>query len=57
MRVELAPSDDGSYLVDTTLFATGFLNPLDVAVGPDGCLYVLDYSGEAVYRIAYVGEE
>ncbi len=57
VRIELAPSDDGSYLVDTTLFATGFLNPLDVAVGPDGCLYVLDYSGEAVYRIAYVGEE
>lgn len=55
VRVELAPSDDGSYLVDTTLFATGFLNPLDVAVGPDGCLYVLDYSGEAVYRIVYTG--
>lgn len=53
VRVELAPSDGGSYLVDTTLFATGFLNPLDVAVGPDGCLYVLDYSGEAVYRIVY----
>ena len=57
VRVQLAPSGDGSYLADTTVFASGFLNPLDVAIGPDGCLYVLDYSGEAVYRIAYVGEQ
>jgi putative membrane-bound dehydrogenase-like protein len=55
VRVQLAPSGDGSYLADTTLFATGFLNPLDVAVGPDGCLYILDYSGEAVYRVEYTG--
>ena len=57
VRVQLAPSGDGSYLADTTVFASGFLNPLDVAIGPDGCLYVLDYSGEAIYRIAYVGEQ
>lgn len=33
-------------------FATGLGRPLDVAVGPDGALYVADYEHGCVYRIA-----
>lgn len=46
-------------------FATGWLNentgavngrPVDVAVGPDGALYVSDDKGSIIYRINYTGE-
>ena len=33
-------------------FAFGFVNPLDVTVGPDGALYVADFGVGGVYRIS-----
>jgi hypothetical protein len=36
-----------------TSFGTGFSSPVDVKVGPDGALYVLEYGGGRVRRIAY----
>lgn len=33
-------------------FAFGFVNPLDVTVGPDGALYVADFGAGRVYRIS-----
>jgi glucose/arabinose dehydrogenase len=36
-------------------FATGFTRPLDVAVGPEGDLWVADFYAETVYRIWYTG--
>ena len=36
-------------------FATGFAAPIDVAVGPDGALFVADYATGIVFRIDYMG--
>jgi putative membrane-bound dehydrogenase-like protein len=54
-RVRLVRGPDGMYTAHASVFAQGFLNPLDVAVGPEGCLYVSDYGVSAIYRICYVG--
>lgn len=54
VRVELVKLGD-RYMSRATLFASGFANPLDVAVGPDGGLYVLDFGASAVYRVAWAG--
>ena len=53
-RVELT-KDAGEYRSRVTHFASGFVNPLDMTVGPDGALYVLDFATNAVYRIAWAG--
>lgn len=52
-RLQLDKALSGDYEAYGSLFASGFLNPVDVAVGPDGSLYILDYSGEAIYKITY----
>jgi hypothetical protein len=39
-----------------TTFATGFAAPIDVAVGPDGSLYVADWATGIIFRISYTGE-
>ena len=36
-----------------TDFATGFAEPADVTVGPDGSLYVADWATGVVFRIFY----
>jgi glucose/arabinose dehydrogenase len=36
-------------------FATGFAAPMDVAVGPDGDLYVADYATGIIFQISYEG--
>ncbi len=45
-RVQLGPSGT-SVLEDSTL-ATGLQNALDVAVGPDGTIYVAEYGGNKI---------
>jgi uncharacterized repeat protein (TIGR01451 family) len=45
-------SAGGSYAATVSTFATGFDQPLDIAVGPDGALYVADYGDGTIYRIA-----
>jgi hypothetical protein len=45
-RVQLAP--DGRSVTSVTTLADAFENPLDVAVGPDGTVYVAEYSGNRV---------
>lgn len=52
-RLVRARLDDGPQGIKATVsdFAFGFRNALDVAVGPDGAIYVADFAG-AVYRIA-----
>lgn len=52
-RVELGKSTNGAYLSRTSSFASGFVYPLDVTVGPDGSLYVADFGTSAIYRISY----
>lgn len=52
-RVEMAKTASGAYLTRSASFAQGFVYPLDVAVGPDGSLYVADFGTSAVYRISY----
>jgi sugar lactone lactonase YvrE len=34
-----------------TTFATGFIEPKDVAIGPDGKLYVADTGADAIYQL------
>lgn len=36
-------------------FATGFAQPIDVTVGPEGSLYVTDYATGIIFRVRYVG--
>ena len=36
-------------------FATGFAQPIDLVVGPDGALYVADWATGLIFRIAYTG--
>lgn len=45
-RVELSP--DGQSVVSNTPLATGFTNPLDVAVDTDGTIYVAEYGGNQI---------
>jgi glucose/arabinose dehydrogenase len=54
-RVEVARTAGGAYLARATTFASGFLNPVGVVVGPDGDLYVADFGTSAIYRITYQG--
>jgi glucose/arabinose dehydrogenase len=54
-RVQLLKAPDGDYLSNVEIFATGFDNPLALAVGPDGSLYVGEFGTGIIYRISYVG--
>lgn len=55
--VPLQPTIEGTYTGDFQLFLQ-FLpdwgRPIDVTVGPDGALYVLEYLTGEVYRVSYV---
>lgn len=57
---QLHPTADGNYTGDWKpflLFDTDEgLRPVDVTVGPDGALYMLEFSRSTIYRITYTGE-
>jgi glucose/arabinose dehydrogenase len=38
---------------EATTFATGFAQPIDLAIGPDGALYLTDYATGIVFKITY----
>jgi glucose/arabinose dehydrogenase len=46
--VKLGPGGVGA-----TNFAMGFAQPIDVAVGPEGSLYVADFATGIIFRISY----
>lgn len=59
-----SPAEDGKSLAsDVEFFSSAFLSrPLDMEIGPDGALYVLDYDGwfnagalTAISRVEYTG--
>lgn len=50
-RVGMTPGGIGGYTATTGPFATGFQEPVDVAVGADGALYVADYAARKIYCI------
>jgi len=55
--VPLEPTDDGTYTgtwEDFARFRSGF-NPIDVTVGPDGALYMAEYSKGYILRVTYTG--
>jgi glucose/arabinose dehydrogenase/mono/diheme cytochrome c family protein len=58
--VPLEPSDDGTFTGDWEVFAQfnpdNNLRPVDVTVGPDGALYVVEFQTATIYRISYTGE-
>ena len=54
-RVQFYQSANGNYTTRLSLFVAGLNGPLDIAVGPDGILYVLDFIASGIYRIDYVG--
>jgi glucose/arabinose dehydrogenase len=58
--VPLFPTADGTYVGDWEVFAQflqedGEYRPVDVTVGPDGALYILEYNQALVYRVRYEG--
>jgi len=57
-RIELFRDRNGNYSARPSLFLKGLKNPLDLVVGPDGSLYVSDFSSNsAIYRISYTGQD
>jgi glucose/arabinose dehydrogenase len=52
-RVQLVKNANGDYLAATSVFAQGFHDPLDLTVGPDGCLYLASWGDSAIFRICY----
>jgi len=50
-RVVVTPDGMGGYTATAEPFATGFEEPVDVAVGPDGAIYVADYAALKIYCI------
>ena len=56
--VELQPTEDGRYTGDWTPFITfeSSGRPVDVTVGPDGALYVVEWDHGYIFRVTYAGE-
>jgi mono/diheme cytochrome c family protein len=58
--VTLTPDGKGGYTGKWQPFAKfrtdlGVYNPIDVTVGPDGDLYVMEWNTNTVYRVTYKG--
>ena len=54
-RVQLIKDANGEYASRLSVFVAGLDAPLDIATGPDGSLYVIDFNTSIIYKIAYVG--
>jgi hypothetical protein len=54
MNIELV-DNRGAYQATPAVFASGFLYPIDVVVGPDDALYIADFGTSVVYRVTYEG--
>jgi glucose/arabinose dehydrogenase len=54
-RVQLTRDARGDYTSRLSVFVTGLLNPVDIASGPDGSLYVIDFGQSVIYQISYTG--
>jgi glucose/arabinose dehydrogenase len=59
--VRLEKQADGTYRGKWTPFAQfkldlGTYSPIDVTVGPDGALYIAEWTTATIYRVTYTGE-
>jgi len=56
--VRLSPTEDGGYSgdVDTLMQFDPDYRPIDVTVGPDGALYVVEWNNGYILRVTYEGE-
>ena len=60
--VPLTKDDAGAYHGDFVAFATSAtgqitdFRPIDVTVGPDGALYIIDFFSSRVFRVTYTGK-
>jgi glucose/arabinose dehydrogenase len=52
-RIVLNKTPQGNYNAGASVWANGFLYPIDVVNGPDGNLYVADFGTSVIYRITY----
>jgi glucose/arabinose dehydrogenase len=52
VRVKLM-RDGNTYRANVSDFVTGLDRPLDVAVGPDGALYINEFVTGVIYRVTY----
>ncbi|MDQ4078532.1 MAG: PQQ-dependent sugar dehydrogenase [Chloroflexota bacterium] len=52
VRVQLTPSGD-TFTTTVTPFVTDLELPLDVAVGPEGALYIADWGPGRIYKVLY----
>jgi putative membrane-bound dehydrogenase-like protein len=51
LRVELTADGDG-FVGTVHPFADGFARPLDIAVAPDGAIFIADFEGGTIYRLS-----
>ncbi|MGB0388846.1 MAG: PQQ-dependent sugar dehydrogenase [Ardenticatenaceae bacterium] len=52
LRVQLTPHGD-TFTTTTTPFITDLHQPVDVAVGPDGALYIVEWQPGRIYKVTY----
>ncbi len=52
-RIELTKDANGEYFARPSIFVSGLDSPVDIATGPDGSLYVINFNPGIIYKIAY----
>lgn len=56
VRVDLELDLNVEFLGRAELVASDFMNPLDLDVGPDCSLYLIDFTPSSLYRVTYSNE-